>query len=33
MQRFGSALNLNVHDHRLFFDGIYTEDSHAKQRF
>ncbi len=33
IQRFGSALNLNVHYHMLFLDGIYTEDGHGKQRF
>lgn len=25
LQRFGSALNLNPHFHRLFLDGVYTE--------
>ncbi|MDP9141417.1 MAG: transposase [Pseudomonadota bacterium] len=24
IQRFGSALNLNVHFHMLFLDGVYT---------
>jgi hypothetical protein len=33
IQRFGSALNLNVHFHMLFLDGIYTEDEQGKQRF
>ena len=33
IQRFGSALNLNVHYHMLFLDGIYTEDAYGKQRF
>lgn len=33
IQRFGSALNLNVHFHILFLDWIYTEDGHGKQRF
>ena len=33
IQRFGSALNLNVHFHMLFLDGVYTEDEHGKQRF
>lgn len=23
IQRFGSALNLNVHFHMIFFDGVY----------
>jgi hypothetical protein len=26
LQRFGSALNLNVHVHALVIDGVYTED-------
>ena len=26
IQRFGSALNLNVHFHMLFLDGVYAED-------
>lgn len=25
IQRFGSALNLNVHFHMLFLDGVYVE--------
>jgi hypothetical protein len=25
IQRFGSALNLNLHFHMLFLDGVYTE--------
>jgi len=25
VQRFGSALNLNVHLHMLFLDGVYVE--------
>ena len=25
IQRFGSALNLNIHFHMLFLDGVYTE--------
>jgi ribosomal protein S27E len=33
IQRYGSALNLNVHFHMLFLDGIYTEDEQGKQRF
>ena len=24
IQRFGSALNLNMHCHRLFLDGVYS---------
>jgi hypothetical protein len=27
VQRFGSALNLNVHMHALVLDGVYAEDS------
>ena len=32
MQRFGSALNLNIHFHMLFLDGVYTEhaDGHLR---
>lgn len=26
VQRFGSALNLNVHFHLLFMDGVYVND-------
>jgi hypothetical protein len=33
IQRFGSALNLNVHFHMLFLDGIYTENKFGKTRF
>ena len=33
IQRFGSALNLNLHFHMLFLDGIYVEDGHGKLRF
>ena len=33
IQRFGSALNLNVHYHVLFLDGAYAEDDYGKQRF
>lgn len=32
IQRFGSALNLNVHFHMLFLDGVYTDD-YGQQRF
>lgn len=32
-QRFGSALNLNVHFHMLFLDGVYADNGHGKQRF
>jgi hypothetical protein len=27
IQRFGSALNLNIHFHMLFLDGVYTGGS------
>lgn len=33
IQRFGSALNLNVHFHMLFLDGVYTETKHGRIRF
>ncbi len=33
IQRFGSALNLNVHYHMLFLDGVYAEDTYGQQRF
>ena len=33
IQRFGSALNLNVHFHMLFLDGVYVEDDYGQQRF
>ena len=33
MQHFGSALNLNVHLHMLFLDGVYTEDAMGKVCF
>jgi len=29
----GSALNLNVHFHMLFLDGVYVEDDYGQQRF
>jgi hypothetical protein len=29
IQRFGSALNLNVHFHMLFLDGVYIEDKYG----
>uniref|UniRef100_UPI00218078F5 transposase n=1 Tax=Escherichia coli TaxID=562 RepID=UPI00218078F5 len=28
-----SALNLNVHFHMLFLDGVYVEQSHGSARF
>jgi ribosomal protein S27E len=33
IQRFGSALNLNVHFHMLLLDGVYTTNQHGKVRF
>ena len=33
IQRFGSALNLNIHFHMLFLDGVYAEDVYGQQRF
>jgi len=33
IQRFGSALNLNVHFHILALDGVYAEDAYGKMRF
>lgn len=33
IQRFGSALNLNVHFHMLFLDGVYIKDQSGKLHF
>lgn len=33
VQRFGSALNLNIHWHMLFLDGVYTEHADGCLRF
>jgi hypothetical protein len=35
IQRFGGALNLNIHFHMLFLDGVYVDDvnSEGGQRF
>ena len=33
IQRFGSALNLNVHFHMLFLDGVYTTTLREKADF
>jgi hypothetical protein len=33
IQRFGSALNLNVHFHMLFLDGVYIRNKQGKARF
>ena len=33
IQRFGAALNLNVHLHVLGLDGVYVEDKGGALRF
>ena len=33
IQRFGSAVNLNIHTHLLVLDGVYTTDEAANLRF
>ena len=33
IQRFGSALNLNIHFHMLFLDGVYIDNKHGTSRF
>jgi hypothetical protein len=33
IQRFGSALNLNIHFHMLFLDGVYVERPDGLLRF
>jgi len=33
IQRFGGALNLNVHFHMLFLDGVYVDDTRSGARF
>lgn len=33
IQRFGSALNLNLHFHMLFLDGVYVECPDGRIRF
>ncbi len=33
IQRFGGALNLNVHFHMLFLDGVYVDDTRSSTRF
>ena len=33
IQRFGSALNMNVHFHMLFLDGVYVEIDNGSLRF
>jgi hypothetical protein len=29
IQRFGGALNLNIHFHMLFLDGVYSDNPHG----
>lgn len=33
IQRFGSALNLNIHFHMLFLDGVYIDNPQGSARF
>ena len=33
IQRFGSALNLNLHFHALFIDGVFSPKSNGELRF
>ena len=33
IQRFGSALNLNLHFHALFIDGVFSPKSRGELRF
>ena len=33
IQRFGSALNLNIHFHMLFLDGVYVDQPDGTVRF
>jgi hypothetical protein len=33
IQRFGSGLQLNVHGHALFLDGVFTEAAIGSLRF
>lgn len=33
IQRFGSALNLNIHFHMLFLDGVYVQHAHDQHCF
>jgi hypothetical protein len=32
IQRFGSALNLNIHFHMLFLDGVYVDGAGSTDR-
>jgi len=33
IQRFGGALNANIHFHMLFLDGVYLDNKHGSSRF
>lgn len=33
VQRFGGALNLNVHFHTIYIDGVYYENGHGEEAF
>ena len=33
IQWFGSALNLNIHFHMLYLNGVYAEDNYGKRVF
>ncbi len=33
IQRFGSALNLNIHYHMLFLEGVYADQPYGRLRF
>ncbi len=33
IQRFGSALNLNIHFHMLYLDGVYAVNEYGKTSF
>jgi hypothetical protein len=33
IQCFGGSLNLNIHFHMLFLDGIYADNKHGSSRF
>jgi hypothetical protein len=32
-QRYGSALNLNIHFHMFYLNGVYAEDNYCKTHF
>jgi hypothetical protein len=33
IQYFGGSLNLNIHFHMLFLDGVYADNKHGASRF